>query len=95
MKISELKSGMNNVSLKAKVASMSEPKNIQTKFGTQTTLVNAVLQDDSGSMPIALWGQQSEGISEGAEVELTNGFTKEFKGEVQLGVGKTGKIAVV
>ncbi|HLE07752.1 MAG TPA: DNA-binding protein [archaeon] len=95
MKISELKSGMNNVSLRAKVASMSEPKQIQTKFGTQTTLVNAVLQDDSGSMPIALWGQQSEGIQEGVEVELTNGFTKEFKGEVQLGVGKTGKIAVV
>ena len=95
MKISELKSGMNNVSLRAKVASMSEPKQIQTKFGTQTTLVNAVLQDDSGSMPIALWGQQSEGIEEGVEVELTNGFTKEFKGEVQLGVGKTGKIAVV
>lgn len=95
MKISELKSGMNNVSLKAKVASVSEPKQIQTKFGTQTTLVNAVLQDDSGSMPIALWGQQSEGIEEGKEVELTGGFTKEFRGEVQLGVGKTGKIAVV
>jgi ssDNA-binding replication factor A large subunit len=92
MKISELKSGMSNVALTAKVAKLTEPKQIMTKFGTQTTLVNATLEDDSGSIPMALWGQQSEGLEEGTTVEISGGFTKEFRDELQLGLGRGGKI---
>lgn len=95
MKISELKVGMSNVSLKAKVAKLSEPRQIMTKFGTQTTLVTATLEDESGSIPLALWGRQSEGIDEGAEVEITGAFTKEFRDQLQLGLGRGGQIKVV
>ncbi len=94
-KISELKEGMNNVNLRAKVAKLSEPKSIQTKFGTQTTLTTVTLQDDSGSIALALWGNQSDGIGEGKDVELTGAFTKEFRDQLQLGIGRGGKIKVV
>ena len=92
MKISELKAGMNSVALTAKVAKMTEPKQITTKFGTQVTLVNVTLEDESGSVPMALWGEQHSGIEEGANVEITGGFTKEFRDELQLGLGSGGKI---
>lgn len=92
MKISELKSGMSNVALTAKVAKMTEPKQIMTKFGTQVTLVNATLEDDSGSVPMALWGEQHKGLEEGSSVEITGGFTKEFRDELQIGLGRGGKI---
>jgi len=95
LKISELKSGMSNVALTAKVAKMTEPKQIMTKFGTQVTLVNATLEDDSGSIPMALWGEQHNGLEEGASVEITGGFTKEFRDELQLGLGRGGKIKSV
>lgn len=95
MQISELKAGMNNISLKAKVAKLSEPRQIMTKFGTQTTLTTATLEDDSGSIPLTLWGKQSEGIEEGAEVEITGGFTKDFRNELQLGIGRGGQIKTV
>lgn len=95
VKISELKSGMSNVNLVAKVAKMTEPKQIMTKFGTQVTLVNATLEDDSGSIPMALWGEQHSGIEEGANVEITGGFTKDFRDELQLGLGRGGKIKSV
>lgn len=95
MKISELKTGMSNVSLNAKVAKLTEPKQIMTKFGTQVTLVNATLEDESGSIPMALWGEQSEGLEEGASIEITGGFTKEFRDELQLGLGRGGKIKTI
>lgn len=95
MKINELKPGMNDVSIRAKIVEVAEPKQITTKFGTQTTLTNITLEDDTGTIPMALWGMQSEGISEGVEVEVTGGFTKEFRGTLQLGIGKTGSIKPV
>ena len=93
--IKDLKNGMNNVSLKAKVIELSEPKQITTKFGTQTTLTVATLQDISGMIKLTLWGIQSEGLEEGLEVEISKGFVKEFREELQLSIGKGGSIKVL
>lgn len=94
-KIADLKAGMGNFSLRAKVANLTEPREIMTKFGTATTLTEATLEDDTGTIKIALWGEQSNGIEEGSEVEITNGFTKEFREELQVGIRKGGSIKVV
>jgi len=95
MKIEELKAGMTNVNLKAKIAELKEPREVMTKFGTSITITEAILEDDSGSVKLALWGKQSEGIEEGSEIEVTGGFTKEFRDELQLGLGRGGSIKVI
>jgi replication factor A1 len=95
MKISDLKSGMADVSLKAKIVEMKEPREIITKFGTATTLTEAVLQDDSGTIKLTLWGKQSDGVENNQEVEITNGFVKEFREELQLTLGRKGALKVV
>jgi replication factor A1 len=93
--IKELKVGMNNLNLKATVAELSEPREVMTKFGTVTKLVEATLEDGSGSIKLTLWGKQSEGVEKGKEVEVTNGFTKQFREELQLGIGRGGSVKVV
>ena len=92
MLIKDLKPGMNNLTISGKVASVASPRQIQTKFGSTTTLTEVRLSDDTGSVRLPLWGQSSEGIEEGQTIELTGAFTKEFKGEVELGIGRGGKI---
>ena len=74
---------------------MKEPREIITKFGTATTLTEAVLQDDSGTIKLTLWGKQSDGIENNQEVEIENGFVKEFREELQLTLGRKGTIKVV
>ncbi len=95
VKINELKVGMNNLSLKAKVVEMTEPREVMTKFGTVTSLIEATLEDGTGSIKLTLWGKQSEGVEKGKEVEITNGFTKQFRDELQLGIGRGGSIKAV
>jgi len=95
VKINELKIGMNNLNLKAKVAEMTEPREVMTKFGTVTSLIEATLEDETGSIKLTLWGKQSEGVENGKEVEVTNAFTKQFRDELQLGIGRGGTIKIV
>jgi replication factor A1 len=95
MNIGELKAGMNVTSLKGKITEMKEPREVNTKFGTTIVLTEATLEDDTGSVKLVLWGEQSSGLEEGAEVEITGGFTKEFKDEIQLSIGKKGTIKPV
>jgi len=95
MKISDIKPGMSNVNLKAKIVDLTEPREVMTKFGTSTTLTVATLEDDSGTIKLTLWGKDSDGIEQGSEVEIEGGFVKEFRDEMQLSVGRRGSIKVV
>ncbi len=94
MKISELKAGSNDVSLKAEVTEVTEPRTVNTKYGTNT-VANAVLDDGSGTVKLTLWGKQISTVKQGDNVEISGGFVKEWNGELQLGVGKTGEIKVL
>jgi ssDNA-binding replication factor A large subunit len=94
MKISELKAGSNDVSIKAEVTEVTEPRTVNTKYGTNT-VANAILDDGSGTVKLTLWGKQISMVKQGDNVEITGGFVKEWNGELQLGVGKTGEIKVL
>lgn len=91
-KISELKEGMNNVSVEGKISSVTAPKDVVTKFGTSTQVANATLEDETGSILLVLWGNQIGKVQEGATVTIEGGYVKSFRGTMQLGVGRTGKI---
>jgi replication factor A1 len=94
MKISELKAGMNDVSLKAKVAELSEPRTVNTKYG-MNTVADATLDDGSGTIKLSLWGNQISTVKSGDNVEIKGGYIKEWNGELQLGVGRTGELKKV
>jgi replication factor A1 len=94
MKINELKAGMNNVNIKAKISELREPREVMTKFGSATTLTEAILEDDTGSVKLTLWGKQADGLEQDQEIEVVGGFTKEFREEIQLGIGRGGSIKV-
>ncbi len=95
MKIKELKPGMRNISVEGKIEELSKPKEIMTKFGTAILLTTAKLVDDSGSIHLTLWGEQQPDLEENANVSITGAFVKEFREELQLSLGKTGKIQII
>ena len=94
MKIKELKLGANEISLEAKVIEISEPRTVNTKFGYQTKVATATLDDGSGQILLTLWGKQIDEISVGDNVKITKGYISEFKGEMQLNVPRNGTLEV-
>ena len=83
---------MGNINLTAKVVDVSEPKSVRTKFGYQARVATATIEDDTGKIPLTLWGRQIDEIGEGDTIEITDGYIKEFRGELQLNVPRKGKI---
>ncbi len=95
MKISELKAGASNVTITAKVVQKEEPREVVTKYGKRLSVANITLQDESGSIPMSLWGDTIGEVDVGDTVEVSNGYVNEFRGSPQLSTGKFGKIKVV
>jgi replication factor A1 len=95
LKISELTLGTNGVSLTVKVLGISEPRSVKTKLGYQTSVATATVEDDTGQIPLTLWGKQIDEIAEGDTVEIKEGYVTEFRGELQLNVPRKGEIKKV
>ena len=91
-KINELKLGMNDISLTAKVNDVSEPRSVKTRMGYTTNVATATIEDDSGTIPLTLWSKQIEEIGEGDTVQIIGGYISEFKGELQLNVPRKGEL---
>jgi replication factor A1 len=95
LKINELKLGMSNINLTAKVVDVSEPRSVRTKLGYQTKVATATVEDETGKIFLTLWGKQIDEVGEGDTIEVTGGYTTEFRGELQLNVPRKGQLKKV
>lgn len=94
MKIEEIKRGMSNISLEAKVVDISEPRDVMTRFGRRS-VADATLEDESGQITISLWQDQIQRINVGDKVSIGGAFATEFREKLQLNVPRSGKIQVI
>jgi replication factor A1 len=95
MKISELRDGMRNVSVVAKVIEKSEPREVRSRYRDETYRVaDAMVSDETGKVKLTLWNQQIEQVNIDDTVKIENGYIKSFRGEIQLNVGKFGTLTI-
>jgi len=94
MNIGDVKRGMSNISLKAKVIDISETRDVMTRFGRRS-VADATLEDETGQISLSLWQDQIERVSVGNTLEISGAFVTEFRGKLQLSIPKSGKIEVI
>ncbi len=91
MKIAELKPGMRRVDVSGKIVGIDGPRDVQTKFGPGQ-VATATLQDDSGTVKVTLWNENISKVALNDTVQIENGYVDSFRGELQLNVGRYGKL---
>ncbi|MFQ5837139.1 MAG: single-stranded DNA-binding protein, partial [Candidatus Bathyarchaeia archaeon] len=95
MNIDELKPGMDHVNIKVKVLNISEPKQIITGTGIKHDILEAEIEDETGSMMLVLWNERILPIKVGDTLQIENGFVSSFKGKWRINVGKYGDITKI
>jgi replication factor A1 len=93
--IKDLQDGQKRVSVEAKVVEKSDVREVKSKFKDETyRIVDAVVADETGSIKLTLWNDQINLVNVGDNIKIENGYITSFKGEIQLNVGKFGKLTV-
>lgn len=87
----QLNPGMENVTVRVRVLETGEPRTIDTKKGTRT-ISNAIVGDSTGRVEVVLWGEKAGTLKAGDVVEINGAWVTEFRGRVQLNVGKSSNI---
>ena len=86
---------MKRVTVEAKVVEKGETREVRSRYKDETYQVaDAIIADETGSIKLTLWNEQIEQVHVDNKVKIENGYVTSFKGEVQLNVGKFGKLTV-
>jgi len=95
LQIRDLKSGMNQISLEAKVLEIPKPVSVVTRFGEFAKVTNVSIKDETGIIHLPLWNKQIDEVSEGDVIQVENARVVTFRGERQLRVGRGGQLSVI
>lgn len=94
MKISEIKRGMSNIELTAKIVDISEPRDVSTKYGRRS-VADALIEDETGQISLSLWQDQINAVAVGDTISVTGAYATEFRDKLQLSIPRSGRIQVV
>jgi replication factor A1 len=95
LQIKDINAGVRSVNLKAKVVGKSIPRYVFSRFGDALTLSTATISDGTGSMRMSLWNAEIDRVSIGDTVQINNGRVTTFRGELQVSLGRKGRLQVV
>jgi len=86
---------MKRVDVEAQVVEKGNPREVASRFKDETyTVADAVVADESGSIKLTLWNEQIDQVNVNDKIKIENGYVTSFKGEIQLNVGRYGKLTV-
>lgn len=96
MKINELKDGMRQVDVEGNVLEKSDTREVMSRYKDEVYRVaTAVISDGTGTIKLTLWNDQIEKVSVNNTVKIENGYISSFRGEIQLNIGRYGKLSIM
>ena len=91
--IRDLHAGMKQVSLKARVLEIPNPRVVVTRFGNNANVASALIADETGTIKLCLWNEQIKSIATGDTIQVENARMFSFRGEIQLSIGRKGTLS--
>jgi replication factor A1 len=86
---------MKRVNVEAQVTEKGNPREVMSRYKDESyTVADAVVADETGSIKLTLWNEQIDQVNVNDKIKIENGYVTSFKGEIQLNVGKYGKLTV-
>jgi len=95
LKIADLKGEQSRVDVEGEITEKGDVRNVNLRAGGTSNVSDCTIRDESGSIKLTLWGEQINQVDVGDRVRIENGYTKAFRGEVQLNIGRYGKLVKV
>lgn len=93
--IGDLSLGQSDITLVGRVLAVEPVRTFSRDDGSEGRVSNLVLGDETGRVRVTMWDEQAdcvEDVSEGASVEIVDGYVRERDGTLEVHVGSHGAI---
>jgi len=96
LQIKDLTDGKKRVCVAGKIVEKTNYREVKSRFSNEMfKICDAILADDSTTVKLTLWNEQTGMFMVGDDVKIVNGYVTSFKGELVLNVGKFGSITKI
>ena len=96
MKVKDIRSDSKVDLLELTVKEKGEVRNVSTRAGGESRVCDAVCEDsDGGKITVSLWNEDVDKVSVDDSIRITNGWARQFRGNLQVSAGRFGKLEVV
>jgi replication factor A1 len=86
---------MRRVDIEANVTEKSTPREVLSRYKDVVHRVaNAIISDGTGTIKLTLWNDQIDQVKINDNIKIENGYITSFRGEIQLNVGRYGKLSI-
>ncbi|MEM2087421.1 MAG: OB-fold nucleic acid binding domain-containing protein [Thermoproteota archaeon] len=93
VKVKDLNTDSKHVNLLAKVLSLSEAREVTSRYGGSTNRVaEAKIGDETGTILLTLWNENINLVKPDDVIAIKNGYVTVFQRTMRLNVGKYGSI---
>lgn len=87
---------MRRVDVEGKIVEKADARQVMSRYKDVVLRVaDAVLSDETGTIKLTLWNDQIDQVNVNDNVKIESGYVKSFRGEIQLNVGRYGKLSVL
>jgi replication factor A1 len=83
-----------NANIEATITAISAVRDVTTARGP-SQVADATLQDETGTITLTLWGDDTKKYAVGQKVKITDGWVKDFRGKLQVSMGRSGTIKIL
>ena len=95
MKVKELKADQKVDVLDLTITEKGEVRDVNTFRGQSRVCDAKGVDEDGESVAISLWNEEIERVNANDRVRITNGWVRQFRGNMQVSAGRFGKLEVV
>ena len=87
---------MRRIDVEARVIEKETTREVLSRYKDVVHRVaNAKVSDETGTIKLTLWNEQIDQVNVNDSIRIENGYVTTFRGEIQLNVGRYGKLSVL
>ena len=95
MKVKELKADNKFDVLEITIQEKGETRNVSTFRGQSRVCDAKGVDADGDSVALSLWNEEIDQVNQDDRVRITNGWVRQWRGNLQVSAGRFGKLEIV
>jgi replication factor A1 len=96
LKIKDLHDGMKRIDIQAKVIAKAPTREVMSRYKDVIHRVaDTTISDETGTIKLTLWNEQIEQVNVNDNIKIENGYVTSYRGEIQLNVGRYGRLNIL
>jgi replication factor A1 len=96
MKVQDLRAEAKVDSLELIIKEKGSPRDFMSRSGSSGKVCDAKAVDDAGQeVSVSLWNDEIERVNANDRIRITNGWAREWRGNLQVTAGRYGKLEVL